>query len=159
VPSVAVPATVKLITVGNPLVAVMLTGSAMLTRAVLPGMRRRGFGRIVNVGSIHSLVASPYKSAYVAAKHGIAGLTKTAALEMAEKGVTVNAVAPGYMKTRMIEEAMASDAERILGRIPLGRIADPAEVAAADHGPQHDETGRDADQADNDVERCERGKG
>ena len=66
------------------LIQVMLTGAARLTRAVLPGMRARGFGRIINIGSIHSLVASPFKSAYVAAKHGLVGFSKVIALETAD---------------------------------------------------------------------------
>lgn len=90
------------------LVAVMLTGSAMLTRAVLPGMRQRGFGRIVNVGSIHSLVASPYKSAYVAAKHGMIGFSKTIALETADCDVTINTVCPSYVRTPLVEAQIAA---------------------------------------------------
>ena len=92
------------------LVAVMLTGSAMLTRAVLPGMRRRGFGRIVNVGSIHSLVASPYKSAYVAAKHGLIGFAKTVALETADTDVTINTVCPSYVRTPLVDAQIAAQA-------------------------------------------------
>ncbi len=92
------------------LVAVMLTGSAMLTRAVLPGMRRRGFGRIVNVGSIHSLVASPYKSAYVAAKHGLIGFAKTVALETADTDITINTVCPSYVRTPLVDAQIAAQA-------------------------------------------------
>ena len=92
------------------LVAVMLTGSAMLTRAVLPGMRRRGFGRIVNVGSIHSLVASPYKSAYVAAKHGLIGFSKTIALETADTDITINTVCPSYVRTPLVDAQIAAQA-------------------------------------------------
>jgi 3-hydroxybutyrate dehydrogenase len=92
------------------LVAVMLTGSAMLTRAVLPGMRRRGFGRIVNVGSIHSLVASPYKSAYVAAKHGLIGFSRTIALETADCDVTINTVCPSYVRTPLVDAQIAAQA-------------------------------------------------
>jgi 3-hydroxybutyrate dehydrogenase len=72
-------------------------------KAALPGMKARGWGRIINIASAHALVASPYKSAYVAAKHGIAGLTKTVALEVATKGITVNAICPGYVWTRLVE--------------------------------------------------------
>jgi len=72
-------------------------------KATLPFMKRRGWGRIINIASAHALVASPYKSAYVAAKHGIAGLTKTVALEAATSGVTVNAVCPGYVRTPLVE--------------------------------------------------------
>lgn len=92
------------------LVAVMLTGPAMVTRALLPGMRRRNFGRIVNVGSIHSLVASPYKSAYVAAKHGLTGLTKTLALETADVDVTVNTICPAYVRTPLVDAQVAAQA-------------------------------------------------
>jgi len=92
------------------LVAVMLTGSAMLTRAVLPGMRRRGFGRIVNVGSIHSLVASPYKSAYVAAKHGLIGFAKTIALETADTDITINTICPSYVRTPLVDAQIAAQA-------------------------------------------------
>jgi 3-hydroxybutyrate dehydrogenase len=104
------------------LVAVMLTGSAMLTRAVLPGMRRRGFGRIVNIGSIHSLVASPYKSAYVAAKHGLIGFAKTVALETADTDVTINTVCPSYVRTPLVEAQIAAQA-RSHG-IPEQRVVD-----------------------------------
>jgi 3-hydroxybutyrate dehydrogenase len=92
------------------LVAVMLTGSAMLTRAVLPGMRRRGFGRIVNVGSIHSLVASPYKSAYVAAKHGLVGFARTVALETADTDITINTLCPSYVRTPLVDAQIAAQA-------------------------------------------------
>ncbi len=93
------------------LIAVMLTGAAMLTRAVLPGMRQRGFGRIVNVGSIHSLVASPYKSAYVAAKHGLLGFAKTIALETADTDITINTVCPSYVRTPLVDAQIAAQAK------------------------------------------------
>jgi 3-hydroxybutyrate dehydrogenase len=73
-------------------------------KAALPGMKASGWGRIINVASAHALVASPYKSAYVAAKHGIAGLTKTVALEVAQQHITVNAIAPGYVWTPLVEK-------------------------------------------------------
>ena len=92
------------------LIAVMLTGSAMLTRAALPGMRRRCFGRIVNVGSIHSLVASPFKSAYVAAKHGLIGFAKTVALETADTDITINTICPSYVLTPLVEAQIAAQA-------------------------------------------------
>ncbi len=92
------------------LVQVMLTGVARLTRALLPGMRERGFGRIVNVGSIHSLVASPYKSAYVAAKHGLIGFSKVIALETADADVTINTICPTYVKTPLVEKQIADQA-------------------------------------------------
>src|SRR5690606_2221810 len=89
---------------------VMLTGVARLTRAVLPSMRARGFGRIVNVGSIHSLVASPYKSAYVAAKHGLVGFAKAIALETAEADITINTICPSYVKTPLVDQQIAAQA-------------------------------------------------
>jgi 3-hydroxybutyrate dehydrogenase len=92
------------------LLQVMLVGSARLTRAVLPGMRARGFGRIVNVGSIHSLVASPNKSAYVAAKHGLLGLTRTIALETAGADITINTICPSYVKTPLVDKQIADQA-------------------------------------------------
>jgi 3-hydroxybutyrate dehydrogenase len=92
------------------LIQVMLVGAARLTRAVLPGMRARGFGRIVNIGSIHSLVASPFKSAYVAAKHGLAGFTKTVALETAGVDITVNTICPSYVRTPLVEAQISAQA-------------------------------------------------
>nr|PZN26917.1 MAG: 3-hydroxybutyrate dehydrogenase [Pseudomonadota bacterium] len=92
------------------LVQVMLIGVARVTRAVLPGMRTRGFGRIVNMGSIHSLVASPYKSAYVAAKHGLVGFSKTIALEAAGVDVTINTICPSYVKTALVDKQIADQA-------------------------------------------------
>ncbi len=92
------------------LVQIMLVGVARLTRALLPGMRERGFGRIVNIGSIHSLVASPYKSAYVAAKHGLIGFSKVIALETADTDITINTVCPTYVKTPLVEKQIADQA-------------------------------------------------
>jgi 3-hydroxybutyrate dehydrogenase len=94
------------------LVDVMLLGPALVTRAVLPGMRARNFGRIVNVGSIHSLVASPYKSAYVAAKHGLVGLAKTVALETGDVDVTINTICPAYVRTALVDRQIADQARR-----------------------------------------------
>lgn len=90
------------------LIAVMLTGSALMTRAVLPTMRARNFGRIVNIGSIHGLIASPFKSAYVAAKHGLIGFSKTVALETGDADITINTVCPSYVKTPLVESQIAS---------------------------------------------------
>jgi len=92
------------------LVQVMLVGVARLTRALLPGMRERGFGRIVNIGSIHSLVASPYKSAYVAAKHGLLGFSKAVALETADTDITINTICPTYVKTPLVDRQIADQA-------------------------------------------------
>ena len=92
------------------LVDVMLVGPALLTRAVLPGMRARGYGRIINIGSIHSLVASPYKSAYVAAKHGLLGLAKAVALETGDTDITINTICPAYVRTPLVEKQIADQA-------------------------------------------------
>lgn len=93
------------------ILAINLSAAFHTTRLALPLMKQRGFGRIVNVASAHALVASPYKSAYVAAKHGIAGLTKTVALEVAEAGITVNAVCPGYVLTPLVERQIPDTAK------------------------------------------------
>jgi 3-hydroxybutyrate dehydrogenase len=111
-------------------------------RHALPGMKARGFGRIVNIASAHALVASPFKSAYVAAKHGIAGLTKTVALEAAEHGVTVNAVCPGYVLTPLVQKQIPEQAaargiseaavvrDVLLAAQPTRRFVTVEEVAA-----------------------------
>lgn len=93
------------------IIAVNLTSAFLSTRAALPGMKAAGWGRIVNIASAHSLVASPFKSAYVAAKHGLLGLTKTVALEAAEHGVTVNAICPGYVLTPLVERQIPDTAK------------------------------------------------
>jgi len=85
------------------IIAINLTSAFHAIRAALPGMKKNGWGRVINTASAHALVASPYKSAYVAAKHGIAGLTKTVALEVAQQGITVNAICPGYVWTPLVE--------------------------------------------------------
>ncbi|QFU17475.1 3-hydroxybutyrate dehydrogenase [Microvirga thermotolerans] len=86
------------------IIAINLSSAFHTIRAALPGMKARKWGRIINTASAHSLVASPFKSAYVAAKHGIAGLTKTVALEAATFGVTVNCISPGYVWTPLVEK-------------------------------------------------------
>jgi 3-hydroxybutyrate dehydrogenase len=86
------------------IIAINLSSAFHTIRAALPGMKARGWGRIINTASAHSLVASPFKSAYVAAKHGIAGLTKTIALEVATNGITVNCISPGYVWTPLVEK-------------------------------------------------------
>ena len=93
------------------LIRVMLTGACMMTRVLLPLMRRHGFGRIVNIGSIHSLVASPYKSAYVSAKHGLLGFSKVIALETAEQDITINTICPSYVRTPLVVRQIASQAK------------------------------------------------
>jgi 3-hydroxybutyrate dehydrogenase len=85
------------------ILAINLSSAFHTTRLAAPGMKKKSWGRIVNIASAHALVASPFKSAYVAAKHGIAGLTKTAA-ELAEHGITVNAVCPDYVMTPLVEK-------------------------------------------------------
>lgn len=108
------------------LVDVILNGSAAMTRAVLPGMRQRGHGRIVNIGSASSLVASAYKSAYVAAKHGLLGFSKTIALETGDVDITINTICPSYIRTPLVEAQLASQAkvhkmseEEVIQRIML----------------------------------------
>tara|TARA_R110001583_G_scaffold409_4_gene3712 strand:- start:1209 stop:1982 length:774 start_codon:yes stop_codon:yes gene_type:complete len=93
------------------LTEILLIGPAMLSRALLPMMRRHNFGRIINIGSIHSLVASPHKSAYVAAKHGLLGFSKVVALETAEQNITINTICPSYVKTPLVEQQIASQAK------------------------------------------------
>jgi len=129
----------------NLLLAVMLTAPFLLTKAVLPGMYDRGWGRIVNVASVHGLVASPYKAAYVSAKHGLLGLTKTAALEAAARGVdvTVSAVCPSYVRTPLVEKQIGDQARVrgisesevletvLLDRNAVKRMIEPEEVARA----------------------------
>ena len=85
------------------IIAINLSAAFHTTRAALPAMKARGWGRIVNVASVHGLVASPLKSAYVAAKHGIMGFTRAVALETAQNGITCNAICPGYVKTALVE--------------------------------------------------------
>ncbi|WP_293878137.1 3-hydroxybutyrate dehydrogenase [uncultured Brevibacterium sp.] len=119
----------------------MLESPFVLTKAVLPGMYERGWGRIVNVSSVHGLRASAFKSAYVAAKHGLMGLTKTTALEGGPKGVTCNAINPGYVMTPLVEQQIADQArtrniseDEVLDQVFLGhsavkRLATEEEVA------------------------------
>lgn len=92
------------------LIAVMLTGAARLSRALLPGMRDQGHGRIVNIGSIHAQVASRYKSAYVAAKHGLLGFSKVMALETADTDITINTICPSYVHTPLVDKQIAAQA-------------------------------------------------
>lgn len=120
---------------------VLLEAPFRLTRAVLPGMYRRGWGRLVHISSAHGHRASPYKVAYVSAKHGLEGLSKVVALEAAGKGVTSNTVAPGYVRTGLVEGQVADQAQShgiteeevlehvLLARTPVKRLIDPDEVA------------------------------
>ncbi len=112
----------------NAIIAINLTSAFHTTAAALPGMRKAGWGRIVNIASAHGLRASPFKSAYVAAKHGIVGLTKTAALETAGQGITVNAICPGYVLTPLVEaqipdqmKAHNMDRETVIREVMLDR--------------------------------------
>ena len=93
------------------ILAINLSSAFHLTKAALPGMKARKWGRIINVASAHALVASPFKSAYVAAKHGVLGLTKTVALEAAEFGVTCNAICPGYVLTPLVQKQIPDTAK------------------------------------------------
>ena len=93
------------------ILAINLSSAFHTTRLTLGGMKQRGWGRIINVASAHGLVASPFKSAYVAAKHGMLGLTKTVALEAAEHGVTVNAICPGYVLTPLVQNQIPDTAK------------------------------------------------
>ena len=123
------------------IIKINLTAVFHTTRLALPEMRRRGWGRIINTASAHSLVASPNKSAYVAAKHGVAGFTKTVALETARDGITVNCISPGYVWTKLVENQIpdtmkARDLTRdqvindvLLAAQPTKRFVTPEEVA------------------------------
>jgi 3-hydroxybutyrate dehydrogenase len=93
------------------IIALNLSSTFHAIKAVVPGMKAKGWGRVVNIASAHGLVASPFKSAYVAAKHGILGLTKTVALETAEAGITVNAICPGYVLTPLVEKQIPDTAK------------------------------------------------
>lgn len=95
----------------NAIIAINLSSAFHASRFAIPRMKTKGWGRIVNIASAHALVASPFKSAYVSAKHGIAGFTKTAALEVAEHGVTVNAICPGYVLTPLVEAQIPDTAK------------------------------------------------
>ena len=126
----------------NAIIAVNLSAAFHTIRLALPHMKRRRWGRIVNIASTHALVASPFKSAYVAAKHGLGGLTKTVALEVAELGITVNAICPGYVLTPLVEKqipdtakarGISEDAVRrdvLLAAQPTRKFVSVAQVAA-----------------------------
>lgn len=93
------------------IIAINLSAAFHITRSALKYMKKNGWGRIINIASAHALVASPYKSAYVTAKHGLLGLTKTIALEVAEQGITCNAVCPGYVHTPLVDNQIADTAK------------------------------------------------
>lgn len=124
------------------MLALNLTAAYEATRIVLPGMLSRGFGRVVNVASTAGLIGYPYVAAYVAAKHGLVGLTRAVALEIATSGVTVNAVCPGFADTEMLADSIAKVAGKtgrpvdevkrtFVRENPQGRLVRPEEVAAA----------------------------
>ncbi|QEM81884.1 3-hydroxybutyrate dehydrogenase [Halomonas binhaiensis] len=123
------------------IIDLMLTAPFLLTQAVWPSMRENGWGRIINIASVHAQVASPGKAAYVSAKHGMIGLTKTAALEGGPQGITANAICPAYVKTPLVDNQIADQAklhgmpeQQVIEQIMLKnaavkRLIDPAEVA------------------------------
>ena len=124
------------------ILAINLSSAFHATKLVLPGMRHKGWGRVINVASAHALVASPYKAAYVAAKHGMLGLTKVTALETAEDGITCNAICPGYVRTPLVEKQIDDQAkahgiprEKVISDVllknqPNKRFVEVAELAA-----------------------------
>jgi len=124
------------------IIAINLAAAFHTTRLALPAMRAHGFGRIVNIASAHGLVASPFKSAYVAAKHGLVGFTKSVALEVAEEPITCNAVCPGYVATPLVEQQIADQAKAhgisrdavvrdvLLAQQPNKRFASVEEIGA-----------------------------
>lgn len=126
----------------NLIIALNLSAAFHTIRLALPAMKEKGWGRIINTASAHSLVASPFKSAYIAAKHGIAGLTKTVALEVAERGITANAISPGYVWTPLVENQIpdtmaARNLSReevindvLLARQPTKKFVQPEDIGA-----------------------------
>jgi len=127
--------------VWSKLLQVMLTAPFQLTRYLVPGMKERGWGRIINVSSLHGVVASPFKCAYISAKHGMIGLTRTVALEVAANGITVNAICPAYVRTPLVEKQIQAQSKthgipesEVIGKIMLEpaaikRLIEPEEVA------------------------------
>jgi 3-hydroxybutyrate dehydrogenase len=123
------------------MIALMLTAPFLLTRYCWPAMKKQKWGRVVNIGSVHALIASPFKVGYIAAKHGLVGLTRTAALEGGEHGITVNAICPAYVRTPLVDSQIADQAkannippEEVISKIMLApaavkRLIEPAEVA------------------------------
>lgn len=142
----------------NRMIDVNATGTFLCTRAFLPGMVRAGWGRVVNVASVAGLQGAPYIAAYTASKHAVIGFTRAAAIEVASKGVTVNAVCPGYVDTDMTRQSVATIVEKtgkteaealaaLVGTTPLGRLIRPDEVAHAVVSLCHDRAGATNGQA------------
>ncbi len=123
------------------MIALMLTAPFLLTRYCWPAMKKQKWGRVVNIASIHALIASPFKVGYIAAKHGLVGLTRTAALEGGEHGITVNAICPAYVRTPLVDSQIADQAkannmspDEVIEKIMLApaavkRLIEPREVA------------------------------
>jgi 3-hydroxybutyrate dehydrogenase len=123
-------------------IATNLSAAFHTCRCVLPGMKRRGWGRIINIASAHGLVASAEKAAYVAAKHGVVGLTKVVAIETADHGITCNAICPGWVMTPLIAEQIEAHAnaagqsfegakqEFVAGKQPMARYTRPEDIGA-----------------------------
>ncbi len=123
------------------MVQVMLIAPFQFIKAFVPGMKQHGWGRIINISSTHGLVASPYKSAYVSAKHGLIGLTKTVALEVGQHGITVNAICPAYVRTPLVQGQIRDQSrtlgipeEQVIAKVMLEpaaikRLVEPEEVA------------------------------
>jgi len=123
------------------MIGLMLTAPFLLTRYCWPAMKKQKWGRVVNIASIHALVASPFKVGYISAKHGLVGLTRTAALEGGEHGITVNAICPAYVRTPLVDNQIADQAkanklseQEVVEKIMLApaavkRLIEPAEVA------------------------------
>ncbi|GAB4268424.1 MAG: 3-hydroxybutyrate dehydrogenase [Deferrisomatales bacterium] len=123
------------------MIQVMLVAPFQLTKHLVPAMKANGWGRIINISSLHGVVASPFKTAYISAKHGLMGLTKTVALEVAEHGITVNAICPAYVRTPLVEHQIRDQAKThgipedevvrkiMLEPAPIKRLIEPEEVA------------------------------
>jgi len=125
----------------NAMISVMLTAPFLLIKAVWPFMKAQGSGRIINMASVHSQVASLYKAAYISAKHGLIGLTRTAALEGGPVGITVNAISPAYVRTPLVEKQISAQAQNLkisehdviqkvmLKNAAIKRLIEPDEIA------------------------------
>jgi 3-hydroxybutyrate dehydrogenase len=123
------------------MISLMLTAPFLLTRYCWPSMKKQKWGRVVNIGSIHALIASPFKVGYIAAKHGLVGITRTAALEGGDYGITANVICPAYVRTPLVDNQIADQAkanrmspEEVIEQIMLApaavkRLIEPAEVA------------------------------